>query len=57
MNKVLVYVKQFVSDLLDSDADSHRVDGALDEDLLLLVATDHHRLKQKLLTTPVKMKN
>lgn len=39
--------------LFDSDADSDGVDGSLDEDLLLVVTTDDHRLKQQLFTAPV----
>jgi len=38
--------------LLDSDADSDRVDGALDQNLLLVVAADDHRLEEQLFTTP-----
>lgn len=39
--------------LFDSDADSDGVDGSLDEDLLLVITTDDHRLKQQLFTAPV----
>lgn len=31
--------------LFDSNADSDRVDGSLDENLLLVITTDHHRLQ------------
>ena len=31
--------------LLDSNADSDRVDGSLDENPLLVITADHHRLK------------
>lgn len=31
--------------LLDSDADSDRVDGSLDKNLLLVITADHYRLK------------
>lgn len=44
---------EIYKDLLDSNADSDRVDGPLDEHLLLVVTADHHRLKQQLLTAPV----
>lgn len=40
--------------LFDSDADPHRVDGALDQDFLLIVTADHHRLQQQLFATPVE---
>lgn len=38
--------------LLDSDADADRVDGALDQNLLPVIAADDHRLEQQLLATP-----
>lgn len=31
--------------LFDRNADSDRVDGSLDQNLLLVITTDHHRLK------------
>lgn len=40
--------------LFDGDADPYRVDGALDQDFLLLVAADHHRLQQQLFAAPVE---
>lgn len=42
-----------VAHLFDGDADSDRVDGSLNENLLLVVTTDDHRLKQQLFTAPV----
>lgn len=39
--------------LFDSNADSHRVYGALDENLLLVIATNNHWLQQKLFAAPV----
>lgn len=39
--------------LFDSDADSDRVNGSLNENLLPVIATDDHRLKQQLFTAPV----
>lgn len=41
-----------MTDLLDGDADPDRVDGALDQDLLLLVSTDDYRLEEQLFTAP-----
>lgn len=41
-----------LTDLLDSDANSDRVDGALDQNLLLFVTADDHRLEEQLFTTP-----
>lgn len=38
--------------LLHRDADAHRVNGALDENLLLLVPADDHRLQQQLFAAP-----
>lgn len=38
--------------LLDSNADSDRVDGALDQNLLLVIAADDYRLEKQLFTTP-----
>lgn len=38
--------------LLHRDADAHRVNGALDEDLLLLVPADDHWLQQQLFAAP-----
>lgn len=38
--------------LLHCDADAHRVNGALDEDLLLLVPADDHWLQQQLFAAP-----
>lgn len=38
--------------LFDGDADPHRVDGALDQDFLLIVAADHHRLQKQLFAAP-----
>ena len=40
------------SHLLDGDADSDWVDGALDQNLLLVVAADDHGLEQQLFTAP-----
>lgn len=40
------------TDLLDGDADSDRVDGALDEDFLLVVAADDDGLEEKFFATP-----
>lgn len=34
--------------LFDSNADSHRVYGALDQNFLLVIATNNHWLQQKL---------
>lgn len=42
-----------ITHLFDSDADSDRVDGSLDENFLLVISTDDHRLKQQLFTAPV----
>lgn len=42
---------QSPTDLLDSDADSDRVDGALDQNLLFVVTADNHRLEEQLFTT------
>lgn len=39
--------------LFDSDADSDGVDGSLDQDLLLVITTDDHRLQQQLFAAPV----
>lgn len=39
-------------DLFDSDANSDRVDGALNQNLLLVVTADDHRLEKQLFTTP-----
>lgn len=39
--------------LFDSDADSDRVDRSLNENLLLVITTDDHRLEQQLFTAPV----
>lgn len=39
-------------DLLDSDADSDRVNGALDQNFLFVVTADDHRLEEQLFTTP-----
>lgn len=44
------------TDLLDSDADPDRVDGALDQDLLLLITTDDYRLEEQLFTAPEQEK-
>lgn len=38
--------------LLDSDADSDRVDGALDQNFLFVVTADDHRLEEQLFTAP-----
>lgn len=38
--------------LFDSNADSDRIDGSFDQNLLLVITADHHRLKQQLLTAP-----
>lgn len=40
--------------LLDSDADSDRVDGALNQNFLFVVTADNHRLEEQLFTTPKK---
>lgn len=41
-----------MTDLLDGDADSDRVDGAFDQNLLLVVTTDDDGLQQKFFTAP-----
>lgn len=38
--------------LLDSDADSDRVDGAFDQNLLLVITADDYRLEEQLFTAP-----
>ena len=38
--------------LLDGDGDADGVDGGLDEDALLLVPGDDHRVQQRLLRLP-----
>ena len=40
------------TDLFDSDADSDRVDGTLDQNFLFVVTADDHRLEEQLFTTP-----
>lgn len=40
------------ADLLDGDADSHGVDGAFDQNFLLVVPADDHRLEEQLFTAP-----
>lgn len=42
--------------LLDSNADSDRVDGALNQNFLFVITTDNHRLEEKLFTTPKSKK-
>lgn len=45
------------TDLLDSDADSDRVDGALNQDFLLVISADDHRLEEQLFTTSGSERN
>lgn len=46
--------REWSTDLLDSNADSDRVDGALNQNFLFVVAADNHRLQEQLFTTPKK---
>lgn len=39
--------------LFDSNADSDRIDGSLNENFLLFIAANDQRLKQQLFTAPV----
>lgn len=43
--------------LLDSNADSDGVDGSLNQNFLLVVAADNHRLEEQLSTAPKNKKS
>lgn len=50
---LITAVQSNYTHLFDGDADSDRVDGTLNENLLLVITTDDHRLKQQLFAAPV----